>query len=215
MAIARTLRHQIDDIIHGIETQGYAISDAFLPPHVTNDLLHEAQSLKDAQEMHLARTGTDTSAQEATRLPNPRGDMIHWLDSANPSSPQTAYWTAMDTLKNALNRHFFMGLFDMEAHFAIYPVDSIYQKHLDQFREKKERKISVILYLNENWQPDNGGQLRLYLDGQDCLQHLDINPEAGKLVTFLSDRFFHEVLPAKRERTSLTGWFRTRSNHMP
>jgi SM-20-related protein len=215
MVLDQTLQHHIDGIIHGIETQGYAIRDAFLPPQVTSDLFHEAQSLKDTQAMRLARTGADTAAQAATRLPNPRGDMTHWLDSTNPSRPQTTYWTAMDALKNAINQHFFIGLFDLEAHFAIYPVGSIYQKHLDQFREKKERKISVILYLNENWQADNGGQLRLYLDEQDCLKYIDIDPEAGKLVAFLSDRFFHEVLPAARERTSLTGWFRTRSNHMP
>jgi len=29
-------------------------------------------------------------------------------------------------------------------------------------------------------------------------------------VCFLSERFEHEVLPAKRERVALTGWFRRR-----
>ena len=39
-------------------------------------------------------------------------------------------------------------------------------------------------------------------------------PEGGTLVCFLSDRFHHEVLPARRERLSITGWF-TRSQPMP
>jgi SM-20-related protein len=39
-------------------------------------------------------------------------------------------------------------------------------------------------------------------------------PEGGTLVCFLSDRFHHEVLPARRERLSVTGWF-TRSQPMP
>jgi SM-20-related protein len=30
------------------------------------------------------------------------------------------------------------------------------------------------------------------------------------LVTFLSARFIHEVLPARRERYSLTGWLKRR-----
>jgi SM-20-related protein len=36
-------------------------------------------------------------------------------------------------------------------------------------------------------------------------------PQGGRLVAFLSDRFEHEVLPARRERMSFTGWFRRRS----
>jgi len=39
---------------------------------------------------------------------------------------------------------------------------------------------------------------------------LQISPEGGTLVAFLSGRFEHEVLPATRERYSLTGWFRRR-----
>jgi SM-20-related protein len=39
----------------------------------------------------------------------------------------------------------------------------------------------------------------------------DVLPVAGTLVCFLSDRFEHEVLPATRERLSLTGWFRRRA----
>ena len=39
----------------------------------------------------------------------------------------------------------------------------------------------------------------------------DVLPEGGTLVCFLSQRFWHEVLPARRERLSLTGWFRGRS----
>ena len=39
----------------------------------------------------------------------------------------------------------------------------------------------------------------------------DVLPRGGTLVVFLSDRFPHEVLPARRERLSLAGWFRRRS----
>jgi SM-20-related protein len=34
-----------------------------------------------------------------------------------------------------------------------------------------------------------------------------VSPCAPTLVAFLSERFEHEVLPARRERLSLTGWF--------
>ena len=64
-----------------------------------------------------------------------------------------------------------------------------------------------MLYLNESWSAGDGGALRLHLPaGQQ-----DVLPRAGTLVAFLSGRFEHEVLPARRERLSLTGWFTRRA----
>jgi SM-20-related protein len=68
--------------------------------------------------------------------------------------------------------------------------------------------LSCVLYLNREWGPEDRGQLRLYRPGA---APLDIPPQGGTLVTFLSDRFEHEVVPARRERLSLTGWFRRRA----
>ena len=77
-----------------------------------------------------------------------------------------------------------------------------YRRHLDQFKKDDHRKLSVICYLNEGWKEEHGGQLRIYrTDGP-----LDILPVAGRLVCFRSDQLEHEVLPATRERLSLTGW---------
>jgi len=52
--------------------------------------------------------------------------------------------------------------------------------------------------------------LRIYTDPDDPQYGEDILPLGGTLVTFLSARFLHEVLPARRSRMSITGWFRTR-----
>jgi SM-20-related protein len=82
-------------------------------------------------------------------------------------------------------------------------------RHLDRFRDDDRRTVSAVLYLNEGWQPDDGGQLRMFLDGD--VEH-DVQPIAGSLVVFLSGAIPHEVLPAGRERLSLTGWFRRRGN---
>ncbi|MEH6367338.1 MAG: 2OG-Fe(II) oxygenase, partial [Pseudomonas marincola] len=94
-----------------------------------------------------------------------------------------------------------------ESHFAFYPAGAFYKKHLDRFRDDDRRTVSVVLYLNEQWQDDFGGELRLYLpDGETR----DVRPEAGSLVVFMSADMPHEVLPATRERLSLAGWFRRR-----
>ena len=78
----------------------------------------------------------------------------------------------------------------------------------DRFRDDDRRTVTVVLYLNEEWQPDEGGELRLYLP--DGRVH-DVMPLGGSLACFMSADFPHEVLPATRERLSLTGWFRRRA----
>ena len=114
----------------------------------------------------------------------------------------------MDGLRQALNRGLYLGLEDFECHFALYPPGAFYQKHLDRFRDDDRRTVSAVLYLNDDWQPQDGGELRLYLpDGAER----EVPPLGGSLVLFLSSDFPHEVLPANRERLSLTGWFRRRA----
>jgi len=81
-------------------------------------------------------------------------------------------------------------------------VGTFYKRHLDQFKKDDHRKLSVICYLNKNWKASEGGQLRIYVSGAE----LDILPVAGRFVCFRSDQLEHEVLPATRERWSLTGW---------
>jgi SM-20-related protein len=72
----------------------------------------------------------------------------------------------------------------------------------------------VSLYLNLGWSREDGGALRLYLEEPESEPLEEVFPEGGTLVCFLSDRFHHEVLPARRERLAATGWF-TRSQPIP
>jgi SM-20-related protein len=195
-----------EQLLNGIAGQGFAVIDNFLPPAKISALASEARTLHSQGETRRAMTG-----KKAGEKPdNIRGDFIHWVDDTNPSATQQEYLQCMEELRSDLNQNFYLGLFDLEAHFAVYPPGAAYRKHLDQFQGDNKRQVSCILYLNNDWQAEDGGQLRLYLDETSEPQYVDIQPEGGKLVTFLSSRFWHEVLPATRERISLTGWFRTR-----
>jgi len=78
---------------------------------------------------------------------------------------------------------------------------------VDQPAGKAERRVSFALYLNLDWDAACGGELRLYESGQAVA---DIEPRGGRLACFLTQDRLHEVLPCKRVRMSLTGWFRTR-----
>src|SRR5262249_46625644 len=107
----------------------------------------------------------------------------------------------------AANRALQLGLFEFEGHYAIYPAGRGYARHLDRFRDDDSRVLSVVLYLNDRWQAQDEGALRLHLADD---QKTDVLPEGGTLAVFLADRYAHEVRPARRDRLSIAGWFRRR-----
>jgi len=190
-----------------IVANGFAVVDGFMPSATSAKLSAEIHDMQNTDLMKHAGT-----SKQAMLNSNIRGDFTYWLDAADCSVAQRVYLTRMEELRLAFNQSFFLSLTEFECHLAAYPVGSFYKKHLDQFKDKAERKISAILYLNQDWSADDGGVLRLYLDENKVEPYLDIAPIAGRLVLFESARFWHEVLPAKRERLSVTGWFRTRSD---
>ncbi len=196
--------HQLE----ALAEHGYTIIDNYLPPPMIAALQQQAIRLRDAGIMHQASIGKDETNRIISEV---RGDSIYWLDDAGQTPEQTDYLHTMQALQEQLNRCFFLGLFEFECHFAVYDPGAIYQKHLDQFKGQQERQITAVLYLNDDWRQDDGGELRLYLDESENAAFIDIAPLGGRLALFLSGRFYHEVLPAQRTRISLTGWFRTRS----
>jgi SM-20-related protein len=136
-----------------------------------------------------------------------RGDQIHWLN-AGQSFACDQYLDIMESVRLVLNQNLFLGLQDYESHFAFYAPGTSYLKHVDRFRDNDSRTISAVIYLNEDWLPEQGGALRLYLSGQ-CTK--DISPLACRLVLFLSAEMAHEVLPATRDRLSIAGWFKRKN----
>ncbi|MDP2248617.1 MAG: 2OG-Fe(II) oxygenase [Nitrosomonadales bacterium] len=200
------------NLLKEIEQHGYVVIDNFLPGATIQALSTQAKALQQAGSMRQAGVGKTAPNQIIGKV---RGDSIYWLDANGENPEQKIYLERMQDLQTHLNRHFFLGLFEFETHFAIYPPGGVYHKHLDQFKGQQERQVSAILYLNDGWQHEDGGALRLYLGGTADQSHLDIAPIGGRMIVFLSGKFFHEVLPATRERISLTGWFRTRSKDLP
>jgi SM-20-related protein len=198
-------------IIDNLAAQGYAIVENFLPAHVVSQLANEAKAREAQGALQPAKTGLTGQLANA----EVRGDSIAWLSEQDGFMPIRTYFSQMHALKNVFNEALFLNLASLETHFAIYPIGAKYGKHLDQFnagRGVQARQISSILYLNQNWQAADGGELRLYLtnDNLHDEKYIDIAPIGGRLVLFKSNQFWHEVMPAKRERMSITGWFRSR-----
>ncbi|UUQ67863.1 2OG-Fe(II) oxygenase [Pseudomonas fuscovaginae UPB0736] len=192
-------------IVDDLAERGWSQQDIFLPADLTLQLAAECRKRATDGELAPAGVGRGTAQQVREGV---RGDHIQWLEPGQ-AVPCDQYLELMDSLRQALNRGLFLGLEDFECHFALYPAGAFYRKHLDRFRDDDRRSVSAVLYLNDDWQPEERGQLRMYL-ADDVVR--DVLPIGGCLVIFLSGDIPHEVLPATRERLSLTGWFRRRGD---
>ncbi|MCY1283166.1 2OG-Fe(II) oxygenase superfamily protein [compost metagenome] len=189
-------------IVDDLATHGWSRQSFFLPEDLTLELAGECRS----RALAPAAVGRGAGQQVREGV---RGDRIEWLE-AGQSAAVDRYLALMDGLRQALNQGLYLGLEDFESHFACYPPGAFYQRHLDRFRDDDRRTVSALVYLNQDWRPEHGGALRLYLEQADGERAHDLAPLGGSLVVFLSAELPHEVLPASRERLSLAGWFRRR-----
>lgn len=196
---------QLDTIADTLVEQGYWVGDDILPPELLSALLTHFNHLQ-LEKFKAAGIGRQTDFQLQENI---RADKISWIEKNTKITTEFLQW--MDALRVGINRRLFMGLFDYESHFAYYPIGAFYKKHLDAFRGKgaqgqSNRVLSTVLYLNENWLPENGGELVIYAEDDSRIIE-KILPVLGRTVIFLSENFPHEVLPANRERKSIAGWF--------
>lgn len=190
-------------LVASLATEGWAVCDDFVDLRDVRSLAARARRLLGGGNFRRARVGRGESFRLETET---RNDRILWIEPNEGSAAERRYAASIEDLRLAINQQLYQGLFEFETHYAVYEPGAFYRTHIDRFRDAAHRTVSCILYLNEAWNRDDGGQLRLYLDAADCEPYRDVEPVAGRLVTFFSDRFPHEVLAAKRERLSLSGW---------
>lgn len=196
-----TLVQQLADV-------GWVVWDDFLPSSKVAELRAQAMTQWQAGAFHAAGIGRGQAFKVNAAI---RSDQVQWLEPTTQGA-LGEYQAAIEQLRIALNQALYLGLFEFEGHFALYPPGACYRRHVDNFRGTNARIITAILYLNADWQAEDGGQLRLYTDAEQADSYMDILPFGGRLVVFRSEWFWHEVLPARRERLSLTGWLRTRGS---
>jgi SM-20-related protein len=194
----------VDRTCEDVAERGFAVTPRFVSRRLVAALAGELRRRAAAGAFRPAGIGRGANRVERNDI---RGDRISWLDAHALSAPERSLWNALEGLRSALNARMFLGLFSLEAHYAVYPPGAFYARHLDRFRDDGARVLSWVLYLNEHWSPDDGGALRIHVGESDA--H-DVRPEGGTLACFIADGFEHEVLPAKRERLSIAGWFRRR-----
>lgn len=196
-----------ESIAKDVINKGYSIRPYALPIKLTHLL---SQHIIDLSSEKFKRAGIGR-VQDHMINDFIRTDEISWITTDNEASCAWINWT--ESLKVYLNRRLFLGLFSFESHFAHYAKGDFYKKHKDAFRGEGNRVLSVVVYLNQQWVSSDGGELVIYdkkLAGCALPHHnkITVIPNFGTIVVFLSEEFPHEVLPAKRDRYSIAGWFR-------
>lgn len=187
---------------HGLYRQ-----PGFLSASLVERLRAEVMEGFELGEFRAARVG---SGDEQKLAPAVRRDWIQWLDPDTLTTAQSLVAEVLEELRSAINEATFLGLFEWEGHLALYPPGSFYKRHVDVFRTHRERKVTFIFYLNPNWTPGDGGELRIYAGPETATDFVDVAPSSGTLVLFFSEECHHEVLESKTDRATLTGWFRVR-----
>jgi SM-20-related protein len=193
-------------IIDALADNGCYVGPTILSEATTRALSERLQSLADAGTLRDARVGR---ANDATRHASIRGDATLWLDDAPTNDVEAEAIRTVNTLRTSINEALFIGATETELHYARYPAGAFYKTHVDRFGDDDARLVSLVFYLNHDWQEANGGELVIYDKVQTTLHR--VTPRAGTMIAFLSERFPHEVLPATMPRLSLTGWLRRRS----
>lgn len=198
-----------EKIIQDLIEQKYSVSDFFFSDKEVIDLRDSLFKKQEEDNFKKSAIGNLSNEMIVEEI---RGDFISWLDEYTIDLAEQRFFAKINDFIDYLNRTCFMGIHDKEFHYAIYPEGTFYKRHLDTFKNDSSRKLSMVCYLNdENWQPQYGGELAIYLPVPNKGETVkNIYPLKGRMVIFESQVLEHEVKPVNRKRFSITGWLKTR-----
>lgn len=194
---------QFEELILSLVTNQYGVVDDFIDQDTLSGLRANINTLYQNDEMHAAGLGNKNVYQLNKKI---RGDNIKWIDNDSQNIYEKIVIDKINKFINYLNATCYTSIKNFEAHYACYEPGSFYKRHLDQFQTDNGRKFSIVLYLNENWQTEDGGTITLY---PKDVESLNFAPLGGRLVFFQSDELEHEVNPSTtRDRLSIATWLK-------
>jgi SM-20-related protein len=195
------MTQQFDVLIDSYLANKVGIDTNFISAALSKGLQQNIQQLQDDNAMTNASIGNHQLKNTNQQM---RSDKICWLDKSNNNVYEQEFLELAEDFIGHLNSTCYTGINSYEFHYAVYEEGNFYKRHIDQFRSDNKRKFSLINYLNEDWQEEDGGQLYLYQN--EAVQK--IQPAAQTAVFFKSDEMEHEVALCKRSRMSITGWLK-------
>ncbi len=190
-----------DTLINSFIENEVGIANHFLTDELASFLKQNLELLYKTEKLEFAGTGNN---KLVTHDKTTRNDKIYWLDAKHKNIHENSFLKLLDSFIIYLNATCYTGITGYEFHYTLYEEGSFYKKHIDRFKNNSSRAYSMIMYLNENWQPSHGGEL--------CIHHhnrlQNISPSNGKCVFFKSNTLLHEVLLTHKPRLSITGWLK-------
>lgn len=199
----KSQEEKFESLIESIVANGYGVCDDFLSSEEVAMLNARFTERFNDGNFKEAGIGKQSEVHQAKEI---RGDKILWLETNTTNIAERILLDKNQAFINYLNQTCYLGIVDAEIHFAKYDIGKFYRRHRDTFQAQKGRILSVIYYLNNHWQAENGGNLLIYTQENNVEKTISIAPLAGRLVCFQSEKLDHEVSETFRERLSITGW---------
>jgi SM-20-related protein len=186
-------------IANNLRIQGYCVLPNAVPDNITSALYDQIQH-KDTVSLCLGKR------RDPKRLKNLfiHRDERAWIKGKTMAEKLWLTWAT--SLKDFLNQQLDLSLFSYEGYFSHYSPGGFCQKHNGASNKEKSRQLSMITYLNPEWNMGYGGQLII------CPQSspdkiISVSPEISTLVVFMSEQCFHSVLPTWRDQYSIFGGY--------
>lgn len=195
------LSHSEQSLIDSLAEQGWWFGSSLFSVELLGSLAKNAVELATSNVLAEAAVGRGQSKQQ---LANVRSDKIQWIDP--DSDTHIEFLRQCEQLQQSLNRELYLGVNTIEAHYAHYGEGAFYQRHLDSFKGAQNRMVSMVVYLNPNWQPEHAGELELWSQAGSPLGY--VAPKMGDVLLMLSEDMPHQVLPTTVDRYSIAAWFR-------
>ncbi|MBR5557005.1 MAG: 2OG-Fe(II) oxygenase, partial [Acinetobacter sp.] len=133
----------VDQIIDDLDQQGFSIIDDIYTQDYVNALVKECSAHLNSFREAAIQNGV---------IQTIRNDQILWIDPKLPIAQQ--HIATLNQISERLNQYFYLGLKEVEAHFACYNSGNFYALHRDNPQQKNNRVISTVYYLHERWQAD-------------------------------------------------------------
>lgn len=196
-----TMKGKYEELISSYLLDKVGQASDFINRDLAESLRQNILFLKEQEKLREAGIGNNSKLIQNKAI---RTDMIYWLDRNLENPVINAFFDEIDKYVKYMNETCFTSITGYEFHYAFYEEGSFYKRHLDQFKDNKGRAFSMIMYLNNNWQEGDGGELCVYLEDEKKI----ISPNFGRCVFFKSCELEHEVLPSNKKRLSITGWLK-------
>ncbi|KAJ0403031.1 hypothetical protein P43SY_009572 [Pythium insidiosum] len=186
---------------------GYAVVPNAFPPAFTAAIRREMHALHASQQLYPNATHVLLSGDD----PQPTLLQKHHILETELVLPEirrqvpTLEWFFDSQLVFAAMRAALPPWLQLSAHMIKLQLNEggCFPLHFDSYGDDG-KCLTAVLYLNDAWQPGDGGEIVLYPFPQRA--RVVVRPGDGDLVLFSSQQMLHRVLPSRRARYCLTTW---------